>query len=143
LRDLPEGCYEAVIQPRPAYYDEVTEGQGPWGGGWSRPGSWDPGTRAARGGGTRAPSFAAKPRSTPSKPAGSPPGELTVHYDDDAGGDESHGLRIGAKVRHPQFGVGDVRGWQAAGPDSKDLKVTVRFPTVGVKTILARFLTRA
>jgi DNA helicase II / ATP-dependent DNA helicase PcrA len=138
LRDLPEGCYESVIQPRPAYYDEVTQGQGPWGGGWTRPGSWDP----TRGRSAGRPSFARA--AAPAKAPAAQPGELTVHYDDDASGsEESHGLRIGAKVRHPQFGVGDVRGWQAAGPDSKDLKVTVRFPSVGVKTILARFLTRA
>jgi hypothetical protein len=35
--------------------------------------------------------------------------------------------------------VGEVRGWQSSGAD---LKVTMRFPTAGIKTILARFLTR-
>jgi DNA helicase-2/ATP-dependent DNA helicase PcrA len=53
------------------------------------------------------------------------PGEITVHYDD--GGDD-HGLRIGAKLSHPNFGVGEVRAWQGAG---KDLKVTIRFPKAG------------
>ena len=39
------------------------------------------------------------------------------------------------------FDYGDAvaRAWQGAGTD---LKVTVRFPSAGVKTILARFLTR-
>ena len=49
------------------------------------------------------------------------------------------GLQVGAKLRHPSFGVGEVRAWQGAG---NDMKVTMRFPGVGVKTILARFLAR-
>ncbi len=119
LRDLPAECIEAVVQPRPSYQGLSTDGAGPWGGGrWQKP---------------------AAPR-TPATPARAPgrPGEITVHYDDghDSGGDE-HGLRIGAKLVHPQFGSGEVRGWQAAGAD---LKVTMRFPGAGVKTILARFL---
>jgi DNA helicase II / ATP-dependent DNA helicase PcrA len=50
------------------------------------------------------------------------------------------GLRIGMRLRHPKFGVGEVRGWQSVGDD---LRVTLRFTEVGVKTIMARFLTRA
>ena len=65
---------------------------------------------------------------------GRQPGELTVEYDGDA---EPGGLQVGAKLRHASFGVGEVRAWQGAGAE---LKVTMRFPTVGVKTILARFL---
>jgi DNA helicase-2/ATP-dependent DNA helicase PcrA len=60
-----------------------------------------------------------------------------VEYDDDGGG--TSGLLVGAKLRHPSFGVGEVRAWQGAGAD---MKVTMRFPTVGVKTILARFLSK-
>jgi DNA helicase-2/ATP-dependent DNA helicase PcrA len=71
----------------------------------------------------------------PTAPAGAP-GELRVEYDAD---DQADGLRIGTKLRHPSFGVGEVRAWQGAG---NDLKVTMRFATVGVKTILARFLTK-
>jgi len=62
------------------------------------------------------------------------PGELTIEYDGDA---EPGGLQVGVKLRHASFGVGEVRAWQGAGAE---LKVTMRFPTVGVKTILARFL---
>jgi hypothetical protein len=46
---------------------------------------------------------------------------------------------VGAKLRHPSFGVGEIRGWQGSGAD---LKVTMRFQGAGVKTILARFLTK-
>jgi DNA helicase-2/ATP-dependent DNA helicase PcrA len=46
---------------------------------------------------------------------------------------------VGAKLYHPRFGVGEVRGWQSSGAD---LKVTMRFPAAGVKTILAKFLRR-
>jgi len=64
------------------------------------------------------------------------PGEIRVEYDAD---DQAGGLQVGAKLRHPSFGIGEVRAWQGAG---NDMKVTMRFPGVGVKTILARFLTR-
>jgi len=63
---------------------------------------------------------------------------LSIHYDE---GYEptAEGLRVGARLRHPKFGVGEVRGWRAAG---EDMKVVMRFPGVGVKTILSRFLQR-
>jgi len=77
------------------------------------------------------------PPRKPSSPSATSAGpELTVHYDDMS---SDLGLRIGAKLRHPKFGVGEVRGWQSAGGD---VKVTMRFPAEGVKTILAKFLTK-
>jgi DNA helicase-2/ATP-dependent DNA helicase PcrA len=83
---------------------------------------------------SRASSFAGEPpRAAPkSKLAAKPTGEISVHYDDDSDG--GPGLQVGAKLRHPSFGVGEIRGWQGSGAD---LKVTMRFPSVGVKTILA------
>jgi hypothetical protein len=123
-----------------------TQEAGPWAGRWSRDVYLDD-----RGGGRfgrrNTPPARAAPPSSSIKPAPPrpPTGRITVEYDEDAGGggddmDGSQlGLRIGAKLRHPQFGVGEVRGWQSAGAD---LKVTMRFPSAGVKTILARFLTR-
>jgi DNA helicase-2/ATP-dependent DNA helicase PcrA len=36
LKDIPPECAEAIVMPRPAYYDLDTEGAGPWGGSWSR-----------------------------------------------------------------------------------------------------------
>jgi DNA helicase-2/ATP-dependent DNA helicase PcrA len=120
LKDLPADCLEMLVMPRPAYLDVQTEGAGPWGGSWSRAAS--PYSSASR----------------PSKPAAAPSGQITVHYDEDAGapGDDL-GLRVGARLSHPTLGVGEVRAWQSAGAD---LKVTMRFPEVGVKTIMARFL---
>jgi DNA helicase-2/ATP-dependent DNA helicase PcrA len=121
LKDIPDDCIESVVMARPAWATVETEGAGPWGGSWSR-------SPTVYGAGSR-PQRAAPP---------SPPGQITVHYDDDAGGhDDELGLRVGARLRHPQFGVGEVRAWQSAGAD---LKVTMRFPAAGVKTILARFL---
>jgi len=130
LRDLPAGRVEAIVMARPAEYGGAygdSEGRGPWGGRWSRE---EP---------DEAPSRIPPPRRAPAR-GGAParphtPGEIRVEYDDDQGG----GLQIGAKLRHPSFGVGEVRAWQGAGAE---MKVTMRFPTVGVKTILARFLAR-
>ncbi|MBC8131334.1 MAG: hypothetical protein H7X95_00020 [Deltaproteobacteria bacterium] len=67
------------------------------------------------------------------------PGEIVVDYDVAQTDETTGGLVVGMKLRHTQFGVGEVRGWQGTG---NDLKVTVRFGTVGVKTILARFLAK-
>jgi hypothetical protein len=124
LKDIPPECAESIVMPRPSYYEVDTDGAGPWGGSWSR--TVDDRPRMA------APALRPAPARKPS-----PPGEITVHYDD--GGGDEHGLRIGAKLSHPSFGVGEVRAWQGAG---KDLKVTIRFPKAGVKTVLARFLTK-
>ena len=137
-----------------------TEGAGPWAGRWSKGGSQERVGMGARAGGQMGarPSnagqmgYGSRPGSgygksaLPKSPA--PSGQITVHYDEGADAREapddgeaagSPGLRIGAKLRHSQFGIGEVRGWQSAGAD---LKVTMRFPTAGIKTILARFLTR-
>jgi DNA helicase-2/ATP-dependent DNA helicase PcrA len=137
LRELPAEIIDAIVMERPREYRAgygESEGQGPWGGSWSRPdGDGDPSFgRGSRGSGLRPPR-ATGPRATP--------GEISVHYDADASGSggEAGGLQVGAKLRHPQFGVGEVRAWQSSGPD---LKVTMRFPGAGIKTILARFLTR-
>jgi DNA helicase-2/ATP-dependent DNA helicase PcrA len=46
------------------------------------------------------------------------------------------GLRTGMRVRHPQFGVGTV---MAVEEHNDDLKVTVRFNTVGVKKLLSKY----
>jgi DNA helicase-2/ATP-dependent DNA helicase PcrA len=45
-------------------------------------------------------------------------------------------LRPGLRVRHPLFGVGTVLRREGTGDD---LKVTVSFPGVGAKKLVARF----
>ena len=46
------------------------------------------------------------------------------------------GLRPGMRVRHPQFGVGTVLSVEE---HTDDLKITVRFNSVGPKKLLAKF----
>jgi DNA helicase-2/ATP-dependent DNA helicase PcrA len=46
------------------------------------------------------------------------------------------GIRAGVRVRHAQFGVGTVVGVEE---HNDDLKITVRFNTVGVKKLLAKY----
>ena len=44
---------------------------------------------------------------------------------------------IGLRVRHSQFGDGEIVSYDGQGPSAK---VTVRFPKVGLKRVVARFL---
>jgi hypothetical protein len=65
---------------------------------------------------------------------------ISVEYESDGGdgGDEIDStFRLGQRVRHPKFGEGEVRGFTGSGTD---LKLTVYFPKVGPKTIVARFV---
>ncbi|HMF43472.1 MAG TPA: 3'-5' exonuclease, partial [Polyangia bacterium] len=128
LRDLPAARVEAIVMARPVEYGGAygdSEGRGPWGGRWSRDEPEEPRSRLPL----------PAPRRAPGRGGG--PGEIRIEYDSED--ERSGGLQIGAKLRHPSFGVGEVRGWQGAG---NDMKVTMKFPGVGVKTILARFLAR-
>jgi DNA helicase-2/ATP-dependent DNA helicase PcrA len=60
--------------------------------------------------------------------------EAAYRYEDE---DQSvTGLRAGMRVRHPQFGVGTVVGVEE---HNDDLKVTVRFASVGVKKLLSKY----
>jgi DNA helicase-2/ATP-dependent DNA helicase PcrA len=140
LRDLPLEGVEQIITARPPEYGAYgsSEGRGPWGGRWSR-------DEDAASTFSRRDEFAHLPPGRPRAPAPArstvsraKPGEIVVEYDAD---DPSAGpgLQVGAKLRHPSFGVGEVRAWQGAGAD---LKVTMKFPGAGVKTILARFLSK-
>jgi DNA helicase-2/ATP-dependent DNA helicase PcrA len=47
------------------------------------------------------------------------------------------GFHLGQRVRHATYGEGEVRGVTGFG---RDLKLTVYFPSVGPKTIVARFV---
>jgi DNA helicase-2/ATP-dependent DNA helicase PcrA len=82
----------------------------------SRPGGRDDARRAPE-----APAWAATAASLPS--AGPAPGGLAA-------------LRPGVRVRHPLFGVGTVLRREG---DGDDLKLTVSFPGVGAKKLVARF----
>jgi DNA helicase-2/ATP-dependent DNA helicase PcrA len=52
--------------------------------------------------------------------------------DQSAGGS----VRVGMRVRHAQFGIGNVLAMEE---HTDDVKITVRFNTVGVKKLLAKF----
>jgi DNA helicase-2/ATP-dependent DNA helicase PcrA len=59
-----------------------------------------------------------------------------VFRDEDEDQSSMTGLRPGLRVRHPRFGVGTVL---TVEPADADTKLTVRFPSVGAKKLLARF----
>ncbi|HSK08888.1 MAG TPA: UvrD-helicase domain-containing protein [Vicinamibacterales bacterium] len=74
------------------------------------------------------------------RPQGSGPGRVresqpTYAYEDEDQSRPGH-LELGARVRHPQFGLGTVISLQ---PTGGDLKLVVRFASVGSKTLLAKF----
>jgi len=62
--------------------------------------------------------------------------ERTYAHEDEDQSSLASGLRLGQRVRHPQFGVGTVTGVE---DHNDDVKVTVRFATVGAKRLLARY----
>jgi DNA helicase-2/ATP-dependent DNA helicase PcrA len=72
------------------------------------------------------------PRRTPSPPRGAGVEGAATAGTPGAGPD----LRPGARVRHPLFGVGTVLRREG---DGDELKVTVSFPGVGAKKLVARF----
>ena len=49
---------------------------------------------------------------------------------------EGVSLFVGMPIAHTKYGTGAVMGWSGGGAD---LKLTIRFPHAGTKTILARF----
>jgi DNA helicase-2/ATP-dependent DNA helicase PcrA len=94
------------------------------GGGWFGRGGAEEGYRIGQGGGRRFPSRPPQVREEP--PA--------FQYEDE---DQSApGLRVGMRVRHPQFGLGTVMAVDQGGSDTK---LIVRFNSVGLKKLIARF----
>jgi DNA helicase-2/ATP-dependent DNA helicase PcrA len=69
----------------------------------------------------------------PYAPAAAPTTPLAVTGASHGSGQE---LRPGVRVRHPLFGVGTVLRLEGAGDE---LKVTVSFPAVGAKKLVARY----
>jgi DNA helicase-2/ATP-dependent DNA helicase PcrA len=57
---------------------------------------------------------------------------ISVEYED-----VESTFRLGQRVRHEKFGEGEVRGFTGHGAD---LKLTVYFPSVGPKTVIARYV---
>lgn len=57
-------------------------------------------------------------------------------YEDEDQSSDGGRPKPGQKVRHAQFGVGTVREVEGKGDD---LKVTVHFPTVGTKKLIAKY----
>ncbi len=137
LRDLPMDAVESIVMARPPEYGGYgsSEGRGPWGGRWSR--DEEPALARQSEFAHLPPGRARPPAARPAAPRARP-GEIVVEYDEEASA-SGPGLQVGAKLRHPSFGIGEVRAWQGAGAD---LKVTMKFPGAGVKTILARFLSK-
>jgi len=75
--------------------------------------------------------------------SGRSPGHATARmersepsYDYASEDQSSSGISLGARVRHPHFGVGTVVG---VNDEGDDLKVAVRFVNVGVKQLIARY----
>jgi DNA helicase-2/ATP-dependent DNA helicase PcrA len=119
LADIPDHCVARPVsqpRPRPAWMDRVSESA----------------FRNSHGDGDISePAF--RNSRTLERDGG-----ISVEYDADAGYDEVESVfRLGQRVRHPRFGEGEVRGFTGSGAD---LKLTVYFPSVGPKTIVARFV---
>jgi len=74
-------------------------------------------------------------RRASSEPADASGGRRYAPEDEDQSAHAS-GVRLGMRVRHPQFGLGTVLGLEGHGDD---VKLTVRFVTVGVKRLLGRY----
>ena len=100
-------------------------------------GNWSP--RAAGGGPFRHHQYGRREGTSPPSSSRRNPAvreQPPVYRDEDEDQSLSGGLRVGMRVRHPQFGVGTVQGLESGGDD---LKLTVRFPSVGTKKLMARF----
>jgi len=124
LRDLPAEVIDHVIAARPRTTTRKPKG-------WPLAGSLEP--RRAERAGTWPGSCSAGARG----PVGNHHPALRPRHGARRRG--RAGLRVGGKLRHAKFGVGEVRAWQSVGDD---FKVTVRFTSVGVKTVMAKFLQR-
>jgi DNA helicase-2/ATP-dependent DNA helicase PcrA len=73
-------------------------------------------------------------RFAPNKRAAPEPTPFAAYENEDQS--SSNGLRNGLRVRHKQFGVGTIVGIEDEGDD---MRVTVKFNTVGTKKLVARY----
>ena len=83
--------------------------------------------------------FRRRPRSDDDYPADEGP-RIDRSYAQTSDFDAVEGDVRGMRVRHKQFGAGTIVDVTGAGPDAK---LTIRFETVGLKRVIARFVTPA
>jgi DNA helicase-2/ATP-dependent DNA helicase PcrA len=62
---------------------------------------------------------------------------MVIEYDHDEGHADELPFYLGQRVRHPRYGEGEVQGFTGSG---RELKLTVYFPSIGPKTIVASFI---
>ncbi|MEQ9323291.1 MAG: 3'-5' exonuclease, partial [Polyangiaceae bacterium] len=111
-------------------------------GGAVRPGSVRPGSvRTGSGRSTPFDSPASRQRTPMPEPPPRAAGERYIEQDDfvddaDFEGFDTFNLRVGARVRHPKFGVGEVATIGAGSNPS----IAVKFPGWGIKRIKLNFL---
>lgn len=118
LDELPRADLEEIgSAPKPSYLSSRTE--------------WDSDSSYSRPRST-------PPRSWSERPSRPPPARASNEsYVDRSDGDDSEdGIRIGMRVAHAKYGVGQVRAVTPGVPP----KVTVSFPGWGTKQIVASFL---
>ena len=141
LDEIPKELVEEIEAPSAAYASRrqpfFEMRVNPYG---RRPGSnsdWDERpTRGgisgpSRGGGARSGTAGYK-----SETPNTPRGRIFGPEDEDQSATASGGYKAGLRVRHPQFGVGTIIAVE--GGDA-DLKLIVRFASVGQKKLMARF----
>ena len=75
--------------------------------------------------------YGARPQPLPGTGAGAKP---YAYEDEDQ--TTGHGSQAGVRVRHPQFGIGNVISVEALDDDTK---LVVRFSASGVKTLRAKY----
>jgi DNA helicase-2/ATP-dependent DNA helicase PcrA len=76
------------------------------------------------------------PRPAPRDERGNEPDESYVDYSEGSDLSDLEGLRRGMQVRHPKFGVGEVKEVAPGSPP----RVSVRFPGWGTRKIIASYL---
>jgi len=99
-----------------------------------KPGGHLAGMRPAGGGGSGRLAWTEDPRPEPAPAQASWDDDIDLDPEFDAS--EGVSVFVGMHVRHAKFGVGEVAAWSGVG---QDMKLTLRFPGKGTKTILARF----
>jgi DNA helicase II / ATP-dependent DNA helicase PcrA len=159
MRQQASRFLDEIPEPHVAreYPSNVVSFEGGWGSDWRKPtgdgDSYGGSSGYARGGGTPARtgggssnvrSLSDARRGAPAKgyggaPKASAPTPPKDFIDPDRviDVDVDNPWGVGRKVKHAQFGTGEVRGREGAGPTAK---IKAYFPGVGLKTIIQKFL---